>query len=603
MFDETTARAVAVPCGLLALCCLASGARAQPEAGAAEVDFRAQWGVEAGYTLERHAGGFEHPTAVAAVPEPGAEPHDVRLFVSELAGRIKVVRNDGSVAVFAQGFVPNRGDDSPRAMSGQLGHAGLCLDPEHGYVFATVGYLDASGLVRNRIVRFGSQPRRFGDAALAHAVIAPFLEEEMSAVAHQVGGCAVMDGHLYVSVGDGERPQTARDPSSTLGKVLRLDLDGRPRGHDPSAATPGAAAVWASGLRNPFGIVAVDGQLFVTDNGQLIDRFVRVERGRDYLWNGFDASLMAAADVVFSPALSPVQLAYAGPGASYVPEAHRGSFYVAMLGEMGREPRTSKINGIVRFGYDLAERRVTAPPHKVLEWLGEQARPLVSLAAAADGLYFLPLLGEGETSWLYQLSAAPADAPYTGPGLAQPLRGQQLFESLGCLGCHVVLGAGGRMGPPLEPPALEQRLSARLNDPSYAQQLAALDRSEEPNLVAGRAARARVLAAAPQARARAWVEQKVIDPRFDDPRAQMPQLGVSQTDAARIAEFLVPTRKPAAQPHAQPDPARPARPAPPASLRERLTRDPESQLLFVLGLLLGVLLMALLRLAGRTSRR
>ena len=67
------------------------------------------------------------------------------------------------------------------------------------------------------------------------------------------------DGSLYVSVGDAGRPETAQDPSTLLGKLVRLQID-----------TPGAAPeIVAYGLRNPwrFAFDPATGDLYIGDVG------------------------------------------------------------------------------------------------------------------------------------------------------------------------------------------------------------------------------------------------------------------------------------------------------------------------------------------------
>ncbi|MGD8863838.1 MAG: PQQ-dependent sugar dehydrogenase [Myxococcales bacterium] len=576
----------AASCWLLAASTVAQDEAVEPRS------WRANWDVKPGYGLERVVGGFRYPTAIAVVPEPGAEPDAVRLFVSEIEGRIKVVRRDGSVATFAEGFVPERHDASPMEMAGQLGHAGICLDPDRGYVFATLGYLDDDGLVRNRVMRFQSSPRTFDDRATGSEVIAAYVEEPISAVSHQIGGCTVVGEHLFVSVGDGERPHTARDRTTSLGKVLRMELSGAPSGHaDASDDNPGAAAVWALGLRNPFGITHVGDRVFVTDNGALVDRFVRIEEGRDYLWNGFDSSLLAAADVAFSPSVSPVQVTFVRAGSSAVPEGDGDAFFLATTGDMGEGPRSAKTTGILRFGFDLAHDRASEPPEIVLEWTGERSSPLASLAGADDGLYFSPLSEGDDGSWLYRLRASSSDASGQ-VGLVRHSNGKALVESYGCAGCHQVWGAGGRLGPSLDAPGLAERLRARLDSDAYAEQLTRLDAVEDGFIARSRAARARIRSLQGRAQLRAWVEEKVVEPRFDDPTAQMPMLQIPREHAELIAEFLLPAPKVAkAVPDAELDgAANRSSSAAPASVGDRLLYDPVSRWVFVSGAFLGALL-------------
>ena len=88
------------------------------------------------------------------------------------------------------------------------------------------------------------------------------------------------DGYLYIGVGDGGRPADARnaaDPESMLGKILRIDpaVPDGPLPYSSPSDNPflhggGAAAVWATGLRNPwrFSFDRRSGDLWIGDVGQ-----------------------------------------------------------------------------------------------------------------------------------------------------------------------------------------------------------------------------------------------------------------------------------------------------------------------------------------------
>ena len=62
------------------------------------------WAVAEGFGLEVHSDGFELPTTIAAVPNPGTEADAPLYYVGELNGSIKVVTRDGQVSVFATDF-------------------------------------------------------------------------------------------------------------------------------------------------------------------------------------------------------------------------------------------------------------------------------------------------------------------------------------------------------------------------------------------------------------------------------------------------------------------------------------------------------------------
>ena len=109
---------------------------------------------------------------------------------------------------------------------------------------------------------------------------------------------------LYVSIGDSFQSAQSRLNTSILGKVLRMTLDGKPVDDNPfrvdNNLEKGENYVWAKGLRNPFGLWVGGGKTFVADNGPAVDRFLRVEKGGDYLWDGTEASFNAKAELLLS---------------------------------------------------------------------------------------------------------------------------------------------------------------------------------------------------------------------------------------------------------------------------------------------------------------
>ncbi|HVF94162.1 MAG TPA: PQQ-dependent sugar dehydrogenase [Sphingomonas sp.] len=65
--------------------------------------------------------------------------------------------------------------------------------------------------------------------------------------------------HLFFTNGDRQKFTPAQEPKATLGKVLRLTLDGKPAAGNPLAAKGFAPEVWSYGHRNLLGI-AFDAQ-------------------------------------------------------------------------------------------------------------------------------------------------------------------------------------------------------------------------------------------------------------------------------------------------------------------------------------------------------
>lgn len=132
---------------------------------------------------------------------------------------------------------------------------------------------------------------------------------------------------LFFTSGDRQLFDPAQDPKSTLGKVLRLNLDGTPAAGNPLAAKGFDAAVWSYGHRNLLGI-AFDrqGRLWEMEMGPRHgDEINLIKPGLNYGWpkasngnhyDGRDIPDHAPGDgfeapkVSWNPAISPGGLAY-----------------------------------------------------------------------------------------------------------------------------------------------------------------------------------------------------------------------------------------------------------------------------------------------------
>jgi len=124
------------------------------------------------------------------------------------------------------------------------------------------------------------------------------------------------DGFLYAGTGDGggegDQPDNAQNPSSMLGKLLRID---------PHGQGSGAATIYARGLRNPyrfsFDLTTDPGQprIAIGDVGQ--DRFEEIDyltlaaaNGANFGWNDFEgfAPFAGAHPPTASPTVKPIKV-------------------------------------------------------------------------------------------------------------------------------------------------------------------------------------------------------------------------------------------------------------------------------------------------------
>ena len=198
-----------------------------------------------------------------------------RLFVLEQNGRIRIVK-DG--ALLEEPFL----DISQRVQSdAQLGILGIAFPPNYpreGHFY--VSYTSTAG--QNKVSRFHvshDNPDK-ADPDSEETIIA----FDLTSTLHPVGTLAFgpLDGFLYIASGDGHRsnlPYTKfpQDPSSLLGKILRIDVESNvspyaiPSDNPFLGVADHAPEIWALGLRNPWGI-AFDpktGALFIPDSGNI----------------------------------------------------------------------------------------------------------------------------------------------------------------------------------------------------------------------------------------------------------------------------------------------------------------------------------------------
>jgi glucose/arabinose dehydrogenase len=93
--------------------------------------------------------------------------------------------------------------------------------------------------------------------------------------------------HLYLTVGDRMRPDTAQDPDQARGKLLRLNLDGSTPADNPQADQGGVRAqTFTTGHRNPYGLAfAPDGKLWLHEMGPRGgDELNLIEANGNYGW-------------------------------------------------------------------------------------------------------------------------------------------------------------------------------------------------------------------------------------------------------------------------------------------------------------------------------
>lgn len=210
---------------------------------------------------------------LAAIREPAAVAFNPREpthgMIGERTGRIRRIV-DGAVT---EEVVLDLGSDT--AHSGDGGLLGLAYDPNGPWLYVYRTARDRTDVVTaHRLSPSGTVAS--SEARVIIRVDRPRSEQ------HHGGALAFgPDGTLFVGFGDGgglgDPGENAQDPSSLLGKILRIEpTPGGRRPYrvppdNPFVGRPGwAPEIWVLGVRNPFRITLDEqrGDLWLGDVGQ-----------------------------------------------------------------------------------------------------------------------------------------------------------------------------------------------------------------------------------------------------------------------------------------------------------------------------------------------
>jgi glucose/arabinose dehydrogenase len=503
-------------------------------------DWQSDWDLPEGFSIHIDVEGFDAPTALAFVPQPGPDPKSPLYFVTELHGKLKVVTRDRSIYTFAENFFSIGLPPLPNP-DGESGLAAVTLEPKHGYVFVSFAYQDTNKVLRNGMVRFQSVPGTFGLKALGTNSFNELLKPEISRVTHQAGSMVLDGDALLVSVGDGGQHLKSHDLDSTLGKILRMNFDGRPLPDNPYYEDDDPLKprnfVWASGLRNTFGLVGVEGRLFASENGFEMDRFLELRRGENYGWDGTDWSIGLSVAAVFSPTVAPVHVAWLPATNTIFPPAYRSKFYVAFAGGKALAA------GLVMFDYDFVRSRLTRSPKQFLLHLAEKRRELdpTGVAVGPDGLYvtaIYPIRHErGAKSAVLRVAYEPERKQVHHRGADE--QALLIMTHKGCYSCHGQRPNDLNIAPPLDRETLVPRIIERLDSPAYRAEVRELDALNVEPYQSYRGARQAVLASRGVERARVWMKYHILEPTFDRRTSAMPSLGLTENEAQQVADYLV----------------------------------------------------------------
>lgn len=259
--------------------------------------------IAAAYFLSQespHNEAYEFVLVTDELRDPTYLTHagDERLFVTEKAGTIRILSQEGNVesAPFLD-ITSLVGSDGS-----EQGLLSVAFSPNYAsngefYVYYTNKAGDTA------IVRYQVSA---DNPNVADPTSAEIILQVDQPYANHNGGLVKFgkDGYLYIGLGDGgsanDPHQNGQNLDTLLGKILRLDVEGQdtytiPQDNPFVNVENARPEIWAYGLRNPwrFAFDGETGDLYIADVGQNLYEEVNFQPvdskgGENYGWNFYE---------------------------------------------------------------------------------------------------------------------------------------------------------------------------------------------------------------------------------------------------------------------------------------------------------------------------
>jgi glucose/arabinose dehydrogenase len=223
------------------------------------------------------ASGLQSPWGLDFMP-------DGRMMVSERPGNIRIVSRQGAPGAAIRNVPPAR-------VMGDGGMYDLKLDPDFArsrLVFWTfVEPVTGGGVTSVACGKLSRDETKFEDVRIIYRASPVYQGPNHN------GSRMLFDkkGNLFVSFGerfDDEIRKKAQDLSSSLGKIIRINKDGKTVKGNPFETTPNALPeIWTLGHRNPQGLAfnPKTGDLWESDHGPNAgDEINIIKAGSNYGW-------------------------------------------------------------------------------------------------------------------------------------------------------------------------------------------------------------------------------------------------------------------------------------------------------------------------------
>ncbi|MDD3172646.1 MAG: PQQ-dependent sugar dehydrogenase [Herbinix sp.] len=195
-----------------------------------------------------------------------------KLYFTERSGEIRIVE-DGKL--YAQPLITFR---APFVSYGEGGLMGIALDPnflQTHSIYVMYSYAEGNKLY-NRVVRLLENNN-------VASIDRTLLDRIPGGQIHNGGRIKIgPDQKLYITTGDAGNSILAQNLTSTAGKILRIELDGRIPEDNPLRNSP----VYSFGHRNPQGLAwNSNNVLYSSEHGQTAhDEINIIKPGANYGW-------------------------------------------------------------------------------------------------------------------------------------------------------------------------------------------------------------------------------------------------------------------------------------------------------------------------------
>jgi glucose/arabinose dehydrogenase len=250
---------------------------------------------------------FNRPWRIAFLP-------DGRMLITEKVGPVWLVTQSGAKMPVA---------NAPAVLyGGQGGMLGVYLSPNYATDHQVYLTYSEPGEPSGSSLALARARLAIGDTTASLDGLEVIWRDGARGRGGQFGAAVAFSPdkrYLFLTVGERQRMTPAQDPSSPLGKILRLTLDGKPAPGNPQAGKTGAPTLdiinpprnteiaktapveytstfpgpnltpsetWTTGHRTPYGLAfAPDGRLWELEHGPRGgDELNLIEPGKNYGW-------------------------------------------------------------------------------------------------------------------------------------------------------------------------------------------------------------------------------------------------------------------------------------------------------------------------------